>query len=624
MIELGSTTFEKAFEVLFDKAFASLKNLADYHFDKKTFIEMCKESYNKISTLDQVKTINDFDESVSLYDFYVAPKVTKLQGDMKSFKVQSLKDFSCSKKILISGIVGQGKSILMRHLAIQQSFEGDRFPIFTELRELEEKESLETFIRKNIKKWLQTDNDKIVSYLLQEGKIILFFDGFDEVKINKMEKTVKDFEKIERKYPNLNFIVSSRPEETIDKSVIFSKFLINKLELEGQLDIIDKLVKDNLIKINLMETLKSSSNDIKGVLVTPLMVNFYYYLYKTEQIASDEIKLFYDKLFDLIFRKHDGTKLMYQRKYVSNLSLDQLEKAFECICFLSCNHEAFFLTEYKFRELVEKTISFNKLNCTVNDLIRDLTTGICFIGREGQSFAFLHTSIPEFFGARFVVKNSHVEGLYKDIIDNYKKYMNLVNYIKLIDEKSFYLNFLDPVLNSSLDFFKSKKVYNGLYFSTHKYNKYYSEKDMLNGIDNRVSALMIFDNSVHNYIAFDFMYYIEPRVRDDLNKKFIYSTGLEFEILYSGSKSNTDQLQKDQSDNYYQYEKIEDSSEHGTRTGKEIKEMIERNNYVSVEGKHSNNLPGFKSGVSIYILNLEAEMKKIINYKEVKSVNELF
>lgn len=286
MIELG---LDKIVDVLFDKITSNIKDIASYQLDKLTYSNMCKEAYNRINNLDQVKTINDFGESISLYDFYVAPMVTAISDKDRSFSVNNLDDFACHKKILISGIVGQGKSILMRHLAIQEAYKGERFPIFTELRELEKDESLESFMRNKVKSWLGTNNDKIASYLIKEGKVIFFFDGFDEVKVINMEKTVKSFEKIQMKYPNLKFVVSSRPEEFIDKSTIFNKFVINKLELDGQLRIIEKLVSDTTIKTNLISTLKKSSKDIHKVLVTPLMVNFYYYLYKTEQIVSNNI-----------------------------------------------------------------------------------------------------------------------------------------------------------------------------------------------------------------------------------------------------------------------------------------------------------------------------------------------
>ena len=445
----------------FEKAFEPLKELASYQIDKVNINEICKEAYNSLSNLDQVRTINEFDKAVSLYSFYVAPQVTSLDSEdssKKTFLVDNLSDFSSTKKILISGIVGQGKSILMRNLAIQESFKGDKFPIFVELKDLEDDESLEKCMRRNISFILRSESEKIITYLLTEGKVIFFFDGFDEVKTENMGKIVKDFEKIERKFKKLNFVVSSRPEDTIDKSTIFSKFLINKLDFCGQVKIIEKLTTENLIKENLIRNLKEANKDVQGVLVTPLMVNFYFYLYKTEQITGTNITLFYNKLFDLTLRKHDGTKLAYKRSYITGLTPEKIEEAFECICFLSCRQKTFFFAEYDFLELVKKTIKFQNLKCSPSDLIKDFTTGISFIVREGQSYAFLHTSIPEFFAAKFLLRNINVNGLLKEIYDNYDNYINLVEYFRKINEKEFFISFLKPILEESIDFFKSKNI----------------------------------------------------------------------------------------------------------------------------------------------------------------------
>lgn len=625
-MDLSSPAFDKIVEVLFEKIFSNVKDLASYHIDKFNYSNMCAEAYNSLHNLDLVKTINDFDQSVSLYDFYVAPQVTAINSPDSSFLVENLKDFSCSKKILISGIVGQGKSILMRHLAIQEAYKGERFPIFTELRELEENESLEKFIRRNIKSWLKLDNEKVISYLLKEGKIIFFFDGFDEVRINNMGKIVKDFEKLCRTYPKLNFIVSSRPEDTIDKSTIFNKFLINKLDLSGQLKIIDKLVVDKLMKINLTKNLEKPSNNIQSVLVTPLMVNFYYYLYKSEQIVSDNVKLFYDKLFDLTQRKHDGTKLLYTREYSSNLSPDEIESAFECICYLSCHLETFFITEYKFREIIEKSIKFNNLQCSVDQLLKDFTTGVCFICREGQSYAFLHTSIAEFFAAKFISKNHEVEGIFDDLINNYTKYLNVVNYLKIVNEKYFYTKFLNKVINGSISFFKSKNVFDSIYISSIKYNKNYSQSDAMKNLDNRMSALIIYDNNVHPYIAFEFMNYIEPIIRNDLKKKFIFLTGLEMEVLYNSLSIVDDENKPDinKSNNYYLYEKIEDKSERGTRSKVEIDRKLKDQKFFSIQSNYSPYLSNIIQKTNLYTSKLEKDLEKIQYMAKQKNINQLF
>ncbi|HDX5932842.1 NACHT domain-containing protein [Acinetobacter baumannii] len=607
---------------IFEKIFDPVKNFAVLQLDKASFQALCLEAYNSLASLAQVRTINEFDRSVSLYNFYVAPQVTSLDsmnGTNKVFTVEKLEDFATPKKVLISGIVGQGKSILMKNLAIRESFKKEKFPIFSELRELEENESLENFMYRTMSSILGLENQKLHTYLLKEGKVTFFFDGFDEVKTSNMGRIVKEFEKLEKKFPYLDFIVSSRPEETIDKSTIFSKFLINKLNLEGQIKIIEKLTDENLIKVNLINNLKKSNEDIHGVLVTPLMVNFYFYLYKTEQITGNNITLFYNQLFDLTLRKHDGTKLIYSRDYVTGLQPEELQAVFECICFLSCKQKTFFFSEYNFREIVEKAIKFKRMKCSINDLIRDLTTGICFICREGQSYAFLHTSIPEFFGAKFVLNNIHLEGLIDKIIDNYQDYINLISYMKTINEKEFYLNFLKPIFQDSAEFFKTKRILDNIYISSKLY-----DKNKKNG--NVINVLTVFDSNVHPYFVFDFREFIKPFLKKHIDKKYIRRKKTNYQFFWTPraeSSNNKDEII--QSENYFLHERIDNSSNSISKssTRKALQLRIQQDEFKAITETYSQRAETIESALNQYILRLKDWKNKIEKYENV-NIEELF
>lgn len=602
---------------IFEKIFNPLKQFAEYQLDKVNFKSLSSEAYNNLASLAQVRTINEFDKSISLYDFYVKPQVTDLEKG-SVFLVEDLGDFSSPKKILISGIVGQGKSILMRNLALKESFKSEKFPIFMELREIDESESLEKFIHRSISNIIGLENHKLHSYLLKEGKVILFFDGFDEVKLSEMGRVVKEFEKLVNKFPELNFIVSSRPEETIEKSTIFSKFLINKLDLDGQIKIIKNLTSDSFLKENLIANLKESKKDIKGVLVTPLMVNFYFYLYRNEQIKGSDITLFYNKLFDLTLRKHDGTKLIYKRDYVTKLLPTDLESVFECICFLSCKERTFFLNEYKFIDLVEKAIKFEKLDCNVNDLIRDLTTGICFIYREGQTYAFLHTSIPEFFAAKFVLRHVALDGFMKKIIDNYQDYIGLVNYMKEIDEKSFLLYFLKPILESNIDYFKSKKVLDHIYISSKFYDRNKTK-------DNIVRVITLYDSNIHPYMAFDFRDYIKPSIREEIQKKFKRRKKTNYNFYWSPRKEssrNSDEVE--QSENYFLHERLDNlPKETISTTRKKILSELKSDEFKAVNEHYSQRSEIIEKSLNLYILRLDQWVGKINKFNET-TIDDLF
>lgn len=435
-----------------------------------------------------------------------------------------------------------------------------------------------------------------------------------------MGRVIKEFEKLANKFPELKFIVSSRPEETIEKSTIFSKFLINKLDLNGQINIINKLTTENFLKENLTDNLKSSNNDIKNVLVTPLMVNFYFYLYRTEQIKGSDITLFYNQLFDLTLRKHDGTKLVYQRDYVTKLSPKELQGLFECICFLSCNQKTFFFNEYSFRSLVGKSIKILNIDCSVDDLIRDLTTGICFLHREGQSYAFLHTSIPEFFCAKFVIKNIGVEGLMDKIIDGYQDYINVIKYMELIDKKFFLLKFLHPILVNSIDYFKSKEILGNIYISSKYYNKNSSDGNVVN-------VWIIFDAKVHSYIVFDFKEFIESSIYEGIKNRFKRRKNITYKVSWRPNKQSsgsTDEIE--QSENYFLHERLNDISTSSLLSSSKRKDtltILENEEFKAIASSYSQRYEGIEKGVNLYILRLNKWMDEINKFNKL-SIDDLF
>lgn len=602
---------------IFEKIFNPLKKFAEFQLDKANFQKLSAEAHNKLADLAQVRTINEFDKSVSLYDFYVPPQVTGLESN-NVFIVDDLIDFASPKKVLISGIVGQGKSILMKNLAIKESYKGEKFPVFIELRELSGNENLEKFIHRNMSNVIGLESYKLHTYLLKESKVILFFDGFDEIKTTEIGRVVKEFESLAKKYSGLNFIVSSRPEQNIEKSTIFSKFIINKLDLDGQINIIKKLTNDNFLQENLITNLKESDRDIKGVLVTPLMVNFYFYLYKTEQIKGTDITLFYNQLFDLTLRKHDGTKLVYSRDYITKLSPSALQSVFECICFLSCKQKTFFFSEYSFRELIETAIKFEKLNCSVSDLIRDLTTGICFICQEGQTYAYLHTSIPEFFGAKFVLRNINISKLISEIIDNYPNYINLVGYMKTIDEKLFLLNFLKPILDNNLDYFKSKKILNSIFISSKLYSN-----NRRNG--NIIKIFTLFDKNIHPYLIFDFKKFIKPSMREEINKKFKRGKKINYQYFWTPSRKYSENIDEiEQSENYFLHERLDNMPEKVTLTTRtETLSRIKEEEFKAITENYSQRSEIIEKALNLYILRLEGWNAKVLKFQEI-NIDDLF
>ena len=457
-------SLSKVSDGLVDKLLKGALEVSSFFKDAYKF-NLAKENYlDKISQLQYVRTLNDFEESVSLYEFYVPPHLANAK-EKKVFQVRNLEDIKAHRKILISGIVGQGKSVLMRHLAISEVLEHNKIPLFYELRYLQKGQNLEHVLKQLFSEWLNIKSQKLIEYVLLTGQVTLFFDGFDEIHIDDMPKIVLGLEGLLRKYPNLNFVVSSRPENVIDSSTIFQNFQIQKLDFNAQKNIVNALLKDKKMQVAVISGIESSNIEVKDALITPLMVNLFVFIYKHEKIIPEHVKDFYDRLFDLVLRKHDNTKIDFKRDRATKLDNKSLRKILQLISYMCCKQQVFAFDESVFRRLVERAIQINKLECSVDDLIYDLTGVLCFIVREGYLFAFIHKSIPEYFAAEFIRDKGEPEKLYHEIYIKYDQYEKVAEFLRVIDEYNYNHFLLNRIYEESLSSIRSKDFLDCTYVS---------------------------------------------------------------------------------------------------------------------------------------------------------------
>ena len=463
-VNMDLESLSKVSDGLVDKLLKGALEVSSFFKDAYKF-NLAKENYlDKISQLQYVRTLNDFEESVSLYEFYVPPHLANAK-EKKVFQVRNLEDIKAHRKILISGIVGQGKSVLMRHLAISEVLEHNKIPLFYELRYLQKGQNLEHVLKQLFSEWLNIKSQKLIEYVLLTGQVTLFFDGFDEIHIDDMPKIVLGLEGLLRKYPNLNFVVSSRPENVIDSSTIFQNFQIQKLDFNAQKNIVNALLKDKKMQVAVISGIESSNIEVKDALITPLMVNLFVFIYKHEKIIPEHVKDFYDRLFDLVLRKHDNTKIDFKRDRATKLDNKSLRKILQLISYMCCKQQVFAFDESVFRRLVERAIQINKLECSVDDLIYDLTGVLCFIVREGYLFAFIHKSIPEYFAAEFIRDKGEPEKLYHEIYIKYDQYEKVAEFLRVIDEYNYNHFLLNRIYEESLSSIRSKDFLDCTYVS---------------------------------------------------------------------------------------------------------------------------------------------------------------
>lgn len=384
MVDVTEDLLKNASESLLTKLIDNFEGIKNFVFDASKYLKIKENYLNKISGLQFVKTINDFEDSKSLYDFFVNPHLVVNQQER--ILIESLNDLKSSRQIVLQGIVGQGKSILMRHLAIQELLVNNKIALFFELRYLDDNINLDQFLQKIFEDWMDVRHPKVIKYALDSGEITLFFDGFDELSNTLMPKVLSFFDALNNKYPKLKIVVSSRPETLIDKSSIFKIFKISTLNFQDQNQIVKNLVHDEQMQLAIIKGIKTSAIEVKKALITPLMVNLFVFVYKADQLLPQTVKDFYERLFDLVLRKHDSTKIDFEREMKSKLTHKQLQEVFRLICYICLKNEKVSFDEYIFRSIIKKSIDKSKIDSSVDHVLLDIVSVICFIVKEGAQY----------------------------------------------------------------------------------------------------------------------------------------------------------------------------------------------------------------------------------------------
>ena len=426
-------------------------------FNLKKFSINNKQLIDSIEKIGLVKTLfTGAEKPVDLHSFFYSPYITTKDGISK---IYSLDQINTENSILIEATVGQGKSILMRYLALQEASKNSRIPIFIELKNISKEKSLEYLIQEKIEAWTNNITNEQVKFILQSGNVSLFLDAFDEISKDYITNTLSTIENLANNFANLKLIVSSRPEHEIKFSNFFESIQVNPYDSEDQKNLIHILVYDPEARITLINSIDNSTPEIQQLLTTPLMIGLYIKKFNADFSPPENITSFYRNIFEVVATTHDRTKGGFTRKSSSNLMQDKLEQIFERFCFECYKKDQTAFNRSQIIEILD--VALKKLNinqCSSNQILDDFCNYLCLIVKDGLDYTFIHRSIFEYYVAFFFSKLSkeNAEIVIPKILNP-----NILRFLKHLNIYYFNLFYLKGALEFILNLFEiMEKKYN--------------------------------------------------------------------------------------------------------------------------------------------------------------------
>lgn len=313
-----------------------------------------------------------------------------------------------SRIALILGTAGQGKSVFLRYLCLQDLELEGKIPIFIELRRIDKDKNLHHLLREQlmILGLIEADPEEITALLLESGKCRLFLDGYDEISREYSLRTKAEINQLLASNKLLEVAITSRPgaiSQHLRDSFDIAQHEIAPISSQDHSAFFSKIGVDAETRTRLLLAIERSRAEIRNLLSTPLMLTLLVITCAGQQELPDTLPEFYDSLFNVLASTHDGTKPGYTRQKATSLSNSELERLFSAFCFVSkSKFRRNSLTIRQMEEALEKSKEISNTKCTTEGFRTEVTETVCLMLSDGLETAFIHKSIQEYYSARFI------------------------------------------------------------------------------------------------------------------------------------------------------------------------------------------------------------------------------
>lgn len=401
----AKTLYKKVITYITD---IQVKEEIDFGYAYESYLKYAKSVHEKIKTLLYRHTAKN------IYSFYECVGLNKNGNIIDTTDVNNVLEIS--KKIIITGTGGIGKSVMMKHFFLNILQNTHYIPVLIELRGLNEFDEKNVNLIDYIYNVMDTLKFKLerkyFDYSLETGCYVILLDGFDEVKNEISKQVTNQIFALSKKYPDNHYILSSRPLEEFIGWNQFEELCAESLSKKQALSLINKIEYDQKIKENFYKELEDNLYDKYETFASnPLLLTIMLLTFENRASIPDKLNDFFEQAFTTLFHTHDATKGGYKRDIQSKLGYEDFKAVFSYFCFKS-----FFNSDYKFSEnkVLEyiggaKQKQIIEINFNSIDFLKDLTNSVCMLIHEGLEYRFSHRSFQEYFAALYTIQLDDIQ-----------------------------------------------------------------------------------------------------------------------------------------------------------------------------------------------------------------------
>ena len=329
-----------AFSAALAKQFSALargngeaENIVDYIYrtylkasDFPDYVSNSQAKYAKLKTLLYTSEERSFDE------FFVCNTISRvpsrnhyIPGSAMINNVTLDELAKHSRNVLLVGMGGIGKSMMMRHLfltSIREYSQSGIYQYWLSLREFgAENRDIFNLIVDSVHRFDITFSAAHMHKLLTAGKCQILLDGLDEIRSNDLDYFHRQLDAIIDRYPENQYVMSTRRYSSFVELSRFTLMYILPFTDEQALQLIDRLEfcpEEPKLKQQFRDKLVSDYFESHREFVTnPLLLTLMLMNYHRFADVPEKKYLFYDQAYQTLLQRHDSDKLAYKRVFRS-------------------------------------------------------------------------------------------------------------------------------------------------------------------------------------------------------------------------------------------------------------------------------------------------------------------
>lgn len=404
-------------------------------------------------------------------ELYVPLKLnTEIQEEsINIFYPKEIKEFiDTYKNILIVDTAGMGKSTLLKWMFKKSIELNNGIPIIIELRKLNKEHTILDEINKGINGFSNNIDNGFLEKLIEKGNFIFYLDGFDEIASNELAFVTQNLQEfISKAYMN-RFIISSRPNDSLNSFNNFYTFQIEKIEIETTKLLLRKYANADKSIDNTEELIKELERrqyELNDFIETPLMVALLYKGYDYRKNIPVKKSIFYRQVYDALFQDHDMSKPgTFSRQKKSLLDIEDFHTLLNSLGYITFKLGLIAFNKEDLISYIEQAIQLSEIEAPVLGVIEDLTETVSLMHIDGNEYVWNHKSLQEYFAAKFICLDAlnEQEKILNSMYNTreFYKYETLLSLCFEIKPQLFKKNIIKKFLTEVIEYYESFEIEN--------------------------------------------------------------------------------------------------------------------------------------------------------------------